>query len=190
SQRDREALEEKTKSALEKVYILLRSQTGNDFSLYKKSTVHRRIERRMSLHQIDTMADYVRCLRENPREIDQLVHELLIGVTSFFRDPAAWEHLKMKVMPDLLQQRPSGSVVRAWVPGCSTGEEAYSLAMIFKEALGNLKTPKNLTLQVFATDVDRDAIEKARQAIYPANIAADVSPERLRRFFLQEEPAY
>jgi two-component system CheB/CheR fusion protein len=183
-------LEERTHNALEKVFVLLRAHTGNDFSLYKQSTIFRRIERRMGLHQIDGIANYVRFLRENPREIDLLFKELLIGVTSFFRDPASWEHLKADVMPALLASRATGGMLRAWVPGCSTGEEAYSLAMVFKEAMEPLRPVKNLGLQIFATDLDRDAIEKARQALYPDNIAADVSPERLRRFFVQEERGY
>jgi two-component system CheB/CheR fusion protein len=181
---------DKAESALEKVLVLLRMHTGNDFALYKKSTVYRRIERRMGLHQIDGMSSYVRYLRENPKEIDLLCKELLIGVTSFFRDPAAWEHLGREVLPALLAERPRGSVLRAWVPGCSTGEEAYSLAIVFKEALERLKAPKNLALQIFATDLDRDAIEKARVGLYPTNIAVDVSPERLRRFFVDEDRGY
>src|SRR5262249_41636847 len=128
-------IQDKAQGSLEKVYVLLRAHTGNDFSLYKQSTIYRRIERRMGLHQIDDIAHYVRFLRENPREIDLLFKELLIGVTSFFRDPAAWEHLKNDVMPALLAARATGGMLRAWVPGCSTGEEAYSLAMIFKEGM-------------------------------------------------------
>jgi two-component system, chemotaxis family, CheB/CheR fusion protein len=181
---------DKALSALENVYILLRARTGNDFSLYKKSTVYRRVERRMGLHQIDKIANYVRYLRENPKEVELLFKELLIGVTNFFRDPPAWEHLAREVMPSLLTGRASGSVVRAWVPGCSTGEEAYSVAMVFKEVMDRIKAPRNLVLQIFATDLDRDAIEQARQGLYPANIAADVPPERLRRFFVQEERGY
>src|SRR5262249_179246 len=119
-------LEEKAQSALQKVFVLLRTQTGNDFSLYKRSTIYRPIGRRMGLHQIDNVAEYVRYLRDNPSEIDLLFKELLIGVTSFFRDPAAWEHLKEAVMPGLFATRGAGGVLRAWVPGCSTGEEAYS----------------------------------------------------------------
>jgi two-component system CheB/CheR fusion protein len=182
-------LEDKQLSALEKVFILLRAHTGNDFSLYKVSTIYRRIERRMGLHQIDKLADYVRFLRENPREVELLFKELLIGVTSFFRDPEAWEHLRQDVLPDLLQARRRASVVRAWVPGCSTGEEAYSLAMILTEAIELAGSPR-VTLQIFATDLDRDAIEKARQGLYPNNIAADVSPARLHRFFVQDERGY
>ncbi|MBE0557474.1 MAG: chemotaxis protein CheB, partial [Proteobacteria bacterium] len=184
------AREEKAQSSLEKVFILLRTQTGQDFSLYKKSTVYRRVERRMGLHQIDRIATYIRFLQENPQEIEILFKELLIGVTGFFRDPAAWEHLKKEVIPALLKRRPAGGALRAWTPGCSTGEEAYSLAIVFREALQQVKPAKAVSLQVFATDLDKDAIEKARAGVYPANITADVSQERLRRFFIQEEQGY
>jgi chemotaxis methyl-accepting protein methylase len=183
-------LEEKDQSALEKVLILLRAKTGQDFSLYKKNTVYRRVERRMSIHQIDRIAAYVRYLQENPQEVELLFKELLIGVTSFFRDPASWEQLREEVIPWLLAGRPAGGVIRAWSVGCSTGEEAYSLAIAFKETLGQLKPKESYTLQIFATDLDRDAIDKARQGVYPANIAADVSPERLHRFFIKEENGY
>ena len=183
-------LEGKAQSALEKIFILLRTQTGHDFSLYKKSTVYRRIERRMGLHQIDRIAAYVRFMQENPQETELLFKELLIGVTSFFRDPALWEQLKEKILPALLATRPMGGTIRAWTPGCSTGEEAYSLAIVFKEVLGIVKPAGNFLLQVFATDLDKDAVDKARTGVYPANIAADISPERLHRFFVQEERGY
>ena len=180
----------KTHSALEKVCILLRAQTGHDFSLYKKSSTYRRIERRMGLHQIDKIATYVRFLRENPQEVELLFKELLIGVTRFFRDPPEWERLKDEVIPALLAAHPKGGVLRAWACGCSTGEEAYSLAMVFKEAVERVKPAGNFSLQVFATDLDRDAIDRARAGVYPANIAADVSAERLHRFFVQDELGY
>jgi excisionase family DNA binding protein len=183
-------LASKTQSAIEKVCVLLRDQTGHDFSEYKRSTVYRRIERRMALHQLDSIASYVRYLSESPQEAQLLFKELLIGVTSFFRDPAAWEHLRQKVIPALIEERPAGGVLRAWVPGCSTGEEAYSLAIVFKEALAQVKPAKSYSLQVFATDLDADAIEKARQGVFPANIAGDVSEERLRRFFIKGEHGY
>jgi two-component system, chemotaxis family, CheB/CheR fusion protein len=182
-------LEGKAKSALEKVVILLRSQTGHDFSLYKKSTIYRRIERRMGIHQIEGILEYVRFLQENPRELELLFKELLIGVTSFFRDPAAWEELK-GAMLTLLDNRPSGQMFRAWVPGCSTGEEAYSLAIVFREVLDQAKQGKGFPLQIFATDLDREAIDRARQGIFPANISSDLSPERLKRFFVKEEGGY
>jgi two-component system CheB/CheR fusion protein len=177
-------------SAFEKVVILLRSKTGNDFSLYKKNTIYRRIERRMGIHQIDQIGTYVRFLQENPQELELLFKELLIGVTSFFRDPAAWEVLKARVIPALLKDRPPGLALRVWIPACSTGEEAYSLAIVFKEALEQLKPAQSHMLQIFATDLDRDAIEKARAAVFPANIVADVSPERLSRFFVKVERGY
>jgi len=184
------ALEDKTQSALEKAIILLRTHTGHDFSLYKQNTFHRRIERRMGIHQIGKIADYVRYLQKNSQELDLLFKELLIGVTSFFRDPTAWEELRKKILPALLAHRPAGHVVRAWVPGCSTGEEAYSLAMVFKEVIEKLKPRKKISLQVFATDLDKDAIGKARQGIYPENICADVSPQQMSRFFTKEDNGF
>jgi two-component system CheB/CheR fusion protein len=158
--------------------------------MYKKNTVYRRIERRMGIHQVDRIASYVRYLQENSQEVELLFKELLIGVTSFSRDPAAWEQLQGEAIPALLAGRPTGGVIRAWSIGCSTGEEAYSLAIAFKEALKQVKPEGNFTLQIFATDLDRDAIDKARLGVYPANISADVSPERLRRFFVKEENGY
>lgn len=184
------AHKEKVESSLEKIVILLREQTGNDFTLYKQSTIQRRIERRMSLHQIDRVGTYVRYLQENPQELDLLFKELLIGVTSFFRDPAAWEQLKGAILTGILAQRPAGQTLRAWVAGCSTGEEAYSLAIIFKEALDQLQPKEKYFLQIFATDLDRDAVDRARQGVFPANIAADVTPERLKRFFVEQENGY
>jgi chemotaxis methyl-accepting protein methylase len=184
------ALEDKTQSALEKVVILLRVHTGNDFSFYKRNTLHRRIERRMGIHQIHRMDAYVRYLQENSQELDLLFKELLIGVTGFFRDPAAWEQLRTEAIPSLLASHSPGQALRAWVPGCSSGEEAYSLAIVFKEALEETKPKRNFALQIFATDLDRDAIDNARQGLFPDNIGADVSPERLSRFFAKEERSY
>ena len=179
----------KSKSNLEKIIILLRAQTGHDFLLYKKNTLFRRIERRMNVHQIDKIANYVRFLQENSNELDILFKELLIGVTRFFRDTVVWEKLKEKVLPDLFNQMPDGHVFRAWVTGCSTGEEAYSLAIVFKEAYEKVKD-KNFTLQIYATDIDSDAIERARKGFFSQNIHADVSPERLKRFFIKEETGF
>ena len=182
--------ESKTQSAMEKIVILLRTQTGHDFSLYKKNTVYRRIERRMGIHQIDKIIDYVHFLQGNPHEIELLFKELLIGVTSFFRDPLVWETLKTKAIPSLLSSRPSGGTLRAWVTGCSTGEEAYSLAMILKEVTESMKLSGNFRIQIFASDLDKDAIEKARLGTYPLNISADVSQERLQRFFEKDDLSY
>jgi len=176
-------LENKTQSAFEKIMLILRHQTGNDFSLYKKSTMYRRIERRMGIHNIERINDYVRFLQDNTTESDLLFNELLIGVTSFFRDPSSWEKLKSDAIPLLLASRPEGGLVRAWSAGCSTGEEAYSLAMVFMEELEKLKLKQNYTIQIFATDIDKHAIDIAREGSYPQNIVADVSEERLLRFF-------
>jgi len=184
------SLEPKAQSALEKIIILLRARSGHDFSLYKKNTVYRRIERRMGIHQIDKIAQYVRFLQDNPVELEMLFKELLIGVTSFFRDPDMWKELKQKALPPLLAAKKSGDALRAWVIGCSTGEEAYSLAMILREVLDEAKLGGRFQLQIFATDLDREAIDKARQGIYPDNIVADVTPERLTRFFVKEEHGY
>jgi len=178
-------MESRAQSALERIVILLRERTGNDFALYKKNTLYRRIERRMALHQIDTIATYVRYLRETPEEIDLLLNELLIGVTSFFRDPAVWDYLKTTALPELLAEHPAGKALRAWVPASSTGEEAYTLAIVFKEVLTELKPQGRFSLQIFATDLDSNAIEQARIGTYPANIVADVAPERLSRYFVE-----
>ena len=169
---------------LQKVFILLRAQTGHDFSLYKRNTIHRRIERRLALAQIDRLEDYVRYLRQTPLEVETLFRELLIGVTNFFRDPPAFESLQEHVIRRLFAGIPGGSV-RIWVPGCSSGEEAYSLAILIREYLDELK--QSFQVQVFATDIDAEAIEKARAGVYPNSIAADVSPKRLARFFAQDQ---
>jgi len=183
-------IDDKSKSNLEKIVILLRTHTGHDFSLYKKNTLFRRIERRMNVHQIDKIANYVRFLQENPKELDILFKELLIGVTNFFRDTIVWEKLKEKVIPNLFNELPNGHILRAWITGCSTGEEAYSLAITFKEAFEKVKNEKNFTLQIFATDIDSDAIEKARKGFFSLNIVADVSPERISQFFTKEENGF
>lgn len=178
------------KSGFDKTCILLRTRTGHDFSLYKKSTIYRRIERRMVIHQLTRIADYVHYLRENPQEIDLLFKELLIGVTQFFRDPASWSLLQEEVLPELLAAHPAGGMLRAWVAGCSTGEEAYTLAITFLETREQLRLPAHHTLQIFATDLDPDAIAQARQGVYPETIAVDVSPERLRRYFVKLDKGY
>ncbi len=179
-------LDNKYKSNIDKIIILLREQSGHDFSLYKKNTLFRRIERRKGIHQIEKVQNYIRFLQENPAELDTLFKELLIGVTSFFRDPAVWQVLRDEMLPQLFDEIPDGYMLRAWVPGCSTGEEAYSLAIVFKEAMANLNNHKHLSLQIFATDLDHDAIEIARRGYFHNNIVADVSAERLMKFFTIE----
>jgi two-component system CheB/CheR fusion protein len=173
----------KNEVALKKIFVLLRAQTGHDFSQYKQNTVNRRVERRMAVHQIAQLGDYIRYLQQNPAEVEALFRDLLIGVTSFFRDGEAFAALQEQVIPRLFVGKVSGASIRVWVPGCSTGEEAYSLAMLLQEQMEALK--QSFKLQLFATDLDRQAIERARAGVYPASIAADVSPERLTRFFSQ-----
>jgi two-component system CheB/CheR fusion protein len=179
---------EKATDALQRAFILLRSHTGHDFSLYKQNTVLRCIERRMAVNQIDRLEAYVHYLRQNPMEIETLFRELLIGVTSFFRDLEAFEKLKERVLIPLLTDREAGRVLRIWVPGCSTGEEAYSIAMLVQEALGSLE--RHSKVQIFATDIDDRSLDQARAGVYPDSIAADISTERLGRFFRQENSAY
>jgi two-component system CheB/CheR fusion protein len=185
-----ETREEKKLSALQKIFVLLRSQTGHDFSFYKKNTVVRRVERRMNVHQIDTVEQYVRYLQGNSLEVDFLFKELLIGVTNFFRDSDAFQVISEKIVPQLLQGKAKGAPLRIWVPGCSTGEEAYSVAIVVVEAIERLKRRGEYAVQIFATDIDKEAVEKARQGTYPANIAADVSEERLQRFFTKEDSSF
>ncbi len=183
-------LDATNKSNIDKIIILLREQTGHDFSMYKKSTLFRRIERRKGIHKIDKIQNYVRFMQENPKETEILFKELLIGVTNFFRDPEVWKKLAEEILPEMLEKLPNGYALRAWVPGCSTGEEAYSLAIVFKEALAKVKNHRNLSLQIFATDLDSISIEKARKGVYPSNIVADVSPKRISQFFIGDNDGY
>ena len=171
-------------SALKKIFIVLRAQTGHDFSQYKPSTILRRILRRMSMHQIEALDGYVRYLQQTPAEVDALFRDLLIGVTSFFRDPEAFAALEERIIPRLFADQPAGGLIRAWCAGCSTGEEAYSVAILLLEHMEALQ--QRYTLQVFATDIDGRAIATARAGLFPAGIASDVSPQRLARFFVAE----
>ncbi|MCX5998858.1 MAG: PAS domain-containing protein [Chloroflexi bacterium] len=174
----------KPNDQLQKILILLRDSTRHDFSSYKQNTVTRRIERRMSVNQIDRMGDYLEYLRQNPAEVESLFRDLLIGVTSFFREPEAFAALRERAVPRLFDGLAGGRAVRVWVPACSTGEEAYSIAMLLQEFMETSK--QKFKVQIFGTDIDRQAIEQARAGIYPASIAADVSAERLVRFFAQD----
>ena len=169
---------------IQKIFVLIRSATGHDFSHYKPSTIARRIERRLAVHQIKALSDYILYLQKNPAEIDVLFKNLLIGVTSFFRDPEAYDLLLKQALPALLSQKAPDTKIRLWVAGCSTGEEAYSLGMILFEVMDALK--KTFDVQIFATDIDAAALNIARKGVYPENISADVSKERLKRFFIKE----
>jgi two-component system CheB/CheR fusion protein len=167
---------------------LLRHATGVDFANYKRNTLYRRITRRMALHRLDGLSDYVRKLQQEPAEIEALYQDILINVTSFFRDPASFEALKTQVFPRLAEGRSRHEPVRVWVLGCSTGEEAYSTAMAYSEwaeASGS-----RVPMQIFATDLNGTGIDKARAGIYPRGIAQDLAPERLRRFFVETDGSY
>jgi two-component system, chemotaxis family, CheB/CheR fusion protein len=174
----------KVESAMLKIFVLLRARTGHDFSLYKPATIDRRIERRLAVHQIEGIDGYVKYLQQTPAEVEALFRDLLIGVTSFFRDPEAFQVLEDQVIPALFAHKSPGAVIRVWTAGCSTGEEAYSIAILLVERMEALKA--SFTVQLFATDIDSRAIATARTGLYPASIAADVSPERLARFFTAE----
>jgi two-component system CheB/CheR fusion protein len=177
-------LEPKAENALKKIFILLRSQTGHDFSQYKPSTIRRRIERRMAVHKIDALDGYLKYAQQTPVEVEALFRDLLIGVTNFFRDPEAFKLLEEQAIPALFAGRPASAVIRVWSPGCSTGEEAYSLAILLAERQVAMR--QSFKVQVFATDIDPQAIATARAGLYPAGIAADLTPERLARFFTAE----
>ncbi len=173
---------------MNQIFNILRSRLGHDFSAYKSNTIRRRITRRMGLSQIATPEEYVRRLHESPPEVESLFRDLLIGVTSFFRDQDSFEALKEKALPRLMKQVGEGTTFRVWVPGCSTGEEVYSLAMVLRQALDRL--PGRVELQLFGTDIDDRAVERAREGLYPASIAADVGKLKLKRFFTEEGQHY
>lgn len=173
---------------LKNILLVLRNSTGVDFSLYKPNTINRRITRRMVLGKAKTLEAYLRQLKGDATEVDALYQDLLIGVTGFFRNPEAFEVLKQKVFPKLLKNKSSNDTTRVWVLGCSTGQEAYSIAMAYLEFAG--KANSNLPLQIFATDLNDSLLEKARAGLYAKNLVQDLSPDRLQRFFAQEEGGY
>ncbi|WP_229258357.1 chemotaxis protein CheB [Duganella rivi] len=175
------------REGLQQLFQLLLKQTGANFSDYKLSTVLRRIDRRMKLRQCGSLADYVKFMRANPAEVELLFKELLIGVTNFFRDPKVWEYLMNTALPQLIAEHPDGASFKAWVAACSTGEEAYSLAIAFNEVLERLRPTARYTLQIFATDLDDDAVDQARQGVFGADIEADVAPELLQQYFMPFE---
>lgn len=169
---------------MRKIFLLLNNQTGHDFSQYKPNTINRRIARRMAVHQIESIEGYFKFLQRTPTEVKALFFDMLIGVTNFFRDPEAFLVLAEQLPLKLFVNKPVGTVIRIWCPGCSTGEEAYSLAILLVECMEKLKL--SYTVQIFATDINGLAIAEARIGCYPAGITNDVSPERLARFFTVE----
>jgi len=184
--------QESTGSSLIPILQILQQQTKHDFSHYKLSTLQRRIERRMIIHHQTELTDYIELLQQNPQEAELLFKELLIGVTGFFRDAPVWQQLTAKVLPELLQNRQHRQL-RAWVVGCSTGEEAYTLAMCLLEATAEIAQPPDqeaLCWQIFATDLSVDAIATARRGFYPLAIAEQVSEARLSRFFQRQQQGY
>ncbi|HET8833069.1 MAG TPA: chemotaxis protein CheB, partial [Casimicrobiaceae bacterium] len=174
--------------ALQEILAMLRVRTGHDFAQYKRATVLRRIERRLQVNQLRDLPTYRDFLRDTPAETRPLLKDMLISVTNFFRDHAPFEALERFTIPALFEGRTTGDQVRVWVTGCATGEEAYSIAMLLVEYADKLRTPP--AIQVFATDIDDDAIAYARAALYPEAIATDVLPTRLRRFFAKEPGGY
>ncbi|MDQ7825972.1 MAG: chemotaxis protein CheB [Candidatus Eremiobacteraeota bacterium] len=182
------AISKQLEAYSQKILLLLRSAKRHDFTHYKQSTIMRRIERRMAVHKLDNIAIYYRYFQENPQESEALFKELLIGVTSFFRDSDAFRQLEERVVPEIVKRHENDLAVRVWVPGCATGEEAFSIAMLIVEAMN--RQEKQLYVQIFATDIDGAAIDNARAGVYPESIAADVSPERLKRFFVKEGSLY
>lgn len=181
---------DKLMSYIETIIQLLQSKTGNDFSSYKINTIHRRIERRMSILEIDKIESYISFLQENLQELNLLFKEFLIGVTSFFREPLEWEMLKDKVLPALLSERSPNDTIRAWVSGCSTGQEAYTLAMVFSDVLEQLEYSQDFSVQIFATDLDLEAINKAREGVFPFGIKEEMSNHCLNRYFIKVDRGY
>ncbi len=173
---------------LNSIFLLLRRASGVDFTHYKYPTIKRRLQRRMLLHRLNNLDEYLKYLHQNPTEINSLYQDLLIHVTRFFREPEAFKMLDAQVFPKILEGRGHDNPIRIWVPGCATGEEPYSIAMTLREHLG--EQGESIPIQIFATDVSETAIEHARLGIYPESISADVSPERLRRFFTKTDGGY
>lgn len=176
--------------ALDKIFALLLNRSGNDFSCYKNSTVYRRIERRLALHKIKSIEHYADFLAENPQEVDLLFKEMLIGVTSFFRDQVTWQQLISQALPKLLSNYPEGKNLRAWVTACSTGEEAYTLAIAFHESLELIESERNYSLQIFATDLDETAIKIAREGVYAKSIEKDIPVSVLNKYFTKVVNGY
>jgi two-component system, chemotaxis family, CheB/CheR fusion protein len=181
-------LQSTSDDGLGQVFRLLRGAMGVDFTFYKQSTIRRRITRRMTLRKMDSLREYAQYLKKHSEELDALYHDLLIKVTGFFRDPGTFEALKSEVFPAIIRHRPSNKPVRIWVPGCASGEECYSIAICLLEYLGI--GVADAPIQIFGTDIDEIALAKARTGRYIENIALDISPERLRRFFTKVDHSY
>ena len=186
--RKRAAAENGSKSGLKNIFAILRSRTEVDFSQYRKTTVRRRIQRRMVVHRLEDIDDYFTFLKRNPEEADSLFREMLIHVTGFFREPETFDVLQSVVLPRLLEKRGQADPIRIWLPGCSTGEEAYSLAIIVTEFFDN--RPESPSVQIFATDVSDRVLEIARKGVFDSSIEGSIKKERLRRFFSKNERGY
>lgn len=181
-------LHDEVAKAIKKIVPILRRKTGHDFSRYKESTLVRRIQRRMQVLYFDSVNKYVDCLQRDLKEVDNLFKDLLIGVTQFFRDPEAFEALALRVIPEIFRDKPADGQVRAWITGCASGEEAYSIAILMAEHAAKLESAPHI--QIFATDLDEQALDAARKGIYPEHIAEQLTPERLQRFFCKRGSSF
>ncbi|MBB6479894.1 chemotaxis protein CheB [Spirochaeta isovalerica] len=181
SKEDSEEFESLPYKEVKHLFLLLKNQIGHDFSQYKSSTIMRRIKRRMAIKEIKTLKEYIDFTRESSEEVESLFYSLLIGVTNFFRDTGAFAYLEKEVIPGIIRNKENGSPLRIWVPGCSTGEEAYSIAILFYEYMYKANLPLNTT--IFATDIDPLAIDRARSGMYPYNIKSEIKPEILNKYF-------
>ena len=181
-------IDEDGEADLKRIFDLVRARTGHDFSRYKRATILRRLGRRMQLNHRSRLDQYLVFLRENPEEIQYLFDDLLISVTTFFRDPQAWEALRSQAVVPLIERAEPNQPIRVWVPGCATGEEAYTLAILFREEISRRDLHRDLV--IFGSDVDQGALATAREAIYPAAISTDVSEARLARYFRSEGEHY
>ncbi|MGB9979198.1 CheR family methyltransferase [Methanobacterium sp.] len=179
---------ENNEETLQKILILIKDHTGHDFSFYKESTVTRRTKRRMHVHQLDSLNEYYNYIEKHPNEINTLFNDLLINVTSFFRDSNAFDIFEKELISEVLDKKVSGDTVRIWIPGCATGEEVYSVAVIIYEYME--KSGKHLKVRIFGTDIDDNAILTARSSVYPCKIAEDITSERLNKFFIKKDDNY
>ncbi len=181
------SIDEKDLQTLQKIFILIKNRTGQDFSLYKKNTIKRRIMRRMNIYKFEETSQYFSYLKENQAEVDQLYKELLINVTQFFRDPEAYSSLKAAILKNILREKSDRDIIRIWIPGCSSGEEVYSVAIIFKELFEEMN--QSFKVQIFGTDLEENAIKTARTGKY-SNIAGKIGSEQLQKYFYKKEDYY